>query len=123
MDQTSATPSPPEITLWGFLADRARRASDTRLVIDAIGGVCASVFVIAWRPKGWLLFVSAAVCFLAYGAWGIVDREVRDPQPERGPRRVVALIAARGSAAALGAAAFVTMLLSFLAIALGTIIS
>jgi hypothetical protein len=122
MDETSTTPSPPDITLWGFLPDRARRASDTRLMLDAVGGVFASVLVLVLRPKGWILFVSAAVCFLAYGAWGIVDRELHDALPDAGPR-VAALTTARGSAAALGAAAFVTMLLSFLAIALGTIIS
>jgi len=108
--------------LLEFLAMRARRASDGRLASESGIGFVVALAALAWRPKGWLLFVSTGVCALTFGLWGIADRELRE--------RVAAptgatstLRFARDSVGVLGGVAAIAAALSFLALALGTIIS
>jgi hypothetical protein len=103
-----------------FLVARARRSSDARLALDVAAGFIVALAAVLWRGPVWILVASAAGCFLAYGAWGIVDRELleRGSSDSRGVR---ALRAARVSAAIVGALAAVMVLISGLAVAIGPV--
>ena len=118
----------PDATLPEFLASRARRASDARLAGYACGGVVALIIVLLWRGPAWHVLASIATCVLAFGAWGIADRELGEraaagPSEARPLSVLNALRAARVIAAFLGALAFATLLVSAMAIALGRMIS
>ncbi len=108
--------------LTDFLADRAHRASDTRLALDVALGVIGAVVAIVRRPWAWPVLLGAALCFLAFGAWAIADRELAERRAEQGAvTRTVRIV--RVAAAASGALGGAEMLLALLGIALGTIIS
>ena len=117
---------PPDARLPELLVARARGASDGRLALDLAGGLVAAGAALAWRPSGWLVLLSAALCFAAFGAWGIADREARE-RPGAGGRSPISPVSllrgARALAALVGAAAVVTLLFATLALALGTWIS
>ena len=119
----------PDARLPELLAARARGASDGRLALDLAGGLVAAGVALAWRPSGWLVLLSAALCFAAFGAWGIADREARERPDARGHSllSLVSLVSllrgVRALAALVGAAAMVTLLFATLALALGTWIS
>ena len=113
---------PTEQGLTEFLSDRAHRASDTRLALDVAIGVVGAVVAIVRRPWAWPVLLGAALCFLAFGAWAIADRELADRQLEHGPAART-LRAVRAVSAMVGALAGAEMLLAILGIALGTIIS
>jgi len=113
----------PDARLPELLAARARGASDGRLALDLAGGLVAAAVALAWRPSGWLVLLSAALCFAAFGAWGIADREARE-RPRASGRSLISLISllrgVRALAAVVGAMAVVTLLFATLALALGT---
>jgi len=119
------SPSRPEPNLAEFLTRRARSTSDGRLAIDVAAGLVVAIAAVIWRPEGWHLVASAAVCFLAFGAWGITDRELREREIASamsfGSYRLLRF--GRVLAAGLGALAAATLLLGLLGIALGTWIS
>ena len=120
---TGGHPAPRDdasLTLPEFLARRARGASDRRLVIDAGAGIVAAVAAAIFRPAVWLLVASAGLCFAAFGAWGILDRELADVAPGR---RATTLRVARGLAVLAGVAAALGVLLAVFGYALGTWIS
>ena len=114
---------PRNATLVEILHDRAMHASSRRLGIDMIGGAIVAA-AMAWaRPRGWLALVAAALCFLAYGVWAIAERRL---QPVEWPGRIAHASAWRTLHAAgtvIGLAAIGLMMLAFLGLALGTIIS
>ena len=68
----------PDATLVEVLVERARGASDLRLVLDAVLGIVAAVAFAWWGPAGWPVLVSIALGFAAFGAWGIADRELNE---------------------------------------------
>ena len=115
---TDAEPSLP-----AFLAARARKASDIRLVLDVAGGVVVLVSALIWKPAGWLLLASAGGCFAAFGAWGIIDRELGERSAAGATAMLSALRIGRVLAATLGVLAAATLVLVFLALALGRMIS
>lgn len=89
-------------SLPDMLVNRARQASDRRLVLNAaIGLVVAAAFVVL-RPPLWVPLTSLALCFGAFGVWGILDREASDAAAS--PRRTRIVTVARGSVAVLGTA-------------------
>lgn len=105
-----------EQSLPEFLAQRARAASDSRLVLDASLGVAVAALAVLFRPRGWLVLLGAGLCFAAYGAWGIADRELRDhPAPW--------LRALRSTSVVVGGLAALLVILTVLGGALGTWIS
>lgn len=108
--------------LLEFLALRARAASDARLALESGLGLLVAVGALVWHPTGWTLLSSAGACAVGFGLWGITDRELRE-RAAVANRVVPTLRVARAGAAVLGAAAAVAATLSFLALALGTIIS
>ena len=92
-------------SLLQLLVQRARNASDKRLVIDAAVGLVVAASVAALRPPLWIPIASLAFCLGAFGVWGILDREAVDA-PQNG-KRVHLLRGARAVAAALGGMAAV----------------
>lgn len=113
----------PDASLSEFLAHRARSASVRRLSIDLAVGITGASAALWWRPAAWLVLTSLAMCFLAYGAWGLVDR-ARSRLAIRDNRFLNASVDALCAAmAAVGVVAAAGLLLSVWAIALGTWIS
>ena len=114
---------PRNATLSEVLHARAMHASKGRLGMDMVGGAIVAV-AIAWaRPKGWLALLAAAICFLAYGAWATAEQRL---QPVEWPARIEyesAWRALHAACAFVGIAAFCLLLLAFLGLALGKIIS
>jgi hypothetical protein len=118
-----------DATLPELLASRARSSSDLRLSLDVAVGLAAGIVAVWWHPTGWVAALSAALCFAAFGGWGLADRALRVrhetiallPAEHRVPDG--ALVAARVAAAGVGAAAAVTLVFSLLAASLGTWIS
>ena len=113
----------PDASLPEFLLHRARSASIRRLAVDALAGGAAFAATVWWRPTAWLVLASAALCFLSFGAWGMLDRArshptVRDKAWLAGFfEATCALSALSGMIAAAG------VLLGVWALALGTWIS
>ena len=113
----------PDASLSEFLAHRARSASLRRLSLDLAVGIVGASAALWWRPAAWLVLASVAVCFFAYGAWGLADR-ARSRVAVRNNRvanaSLDALCAAIGAVGVLAAGG---LLLGVWAIALGTWIS
>ena len=92
-------------SLPDMLAQRARQASDRRLVLDAAGGLIAAASVAVLRPPLWIPMAALAFCLGAFGAWGILDREAVDAAQAGNRARMLAW--ARGLVGALGGASAV----------------
>ena len=104
----------PGESLPAFLARRARGASDVRLALDLGGGVLAAGAAALVRLPAWPALMCAAVCFAAYGGWGIADRELSERAGNADAGMDRALRAARAAAAAVGAGAGGALVLSLL---------
>jgi hypothetical protein len=76
-------------SLADVLTQRARQASDARLVVDAAVGFVVAAAVAAFRPPFWLPIAALAFALGAFGAWGILDRESTDPSSVTSRRRVI----------------------------------
>jgi hypothetical protein len=121
--QTSIETAPArEETLGEFLATRARRASDTYLAGHAITAVLAAVAIASWRGPLWDIRLSIALCFLAFGIWGVADRDLAHREAASRSTRWT-LRATRLVAAVCGFAAGAYLMMSLLGRALGRIIS
>lgn len=59
-----------------LLSLRARTASRRRLALDLAGGIGVAVLVALWRPAAWPALFAAALCFAAFGAWAVADRQL-----------------------------------------------
>ena len=124
-----------------LLAARARAASDGRLVIDVIVGAALVGAALVWRPLAWVVIGSAGCCVLAFGAWGISDREIREQtgdrsllteptpgpggqvSPVRAPLRIRVLTICRAVAVVGGAVSGLLLILALCAMALGSWVS
>ena len=104
-----------------MLVQRARQASDRRLVLDAAGGLIAAAGFAALRPPLWIPLTALACCLCAFGTWGILDREALDSL-EAG-HRVRMLPWLRGAVAIIGGAAAVLFGVTLFFALLGPIIS
>jgi hypothetical protein len=102
-----------------LLANRARLASDRKLVVDASSGLVAAVSIAILRPPLWIPLFGLACSLAAFGLWGILDREVGEVNPSS--RR--ALVIARGLVAAAGAFAAILFGVSLFFAMLGPMIS
>jgi hypothetical protein len=113
----------PDASLVEFLVQRARSASIRRLAANAVTGAVGLAAALWWRPTGWLIFASAALCFLSYGAWGVLDR-VRSHSAVTAKMSLAGLVDATCVLCALlGALAAAGVLLGVWALGLGTWIS
>lgn len=110
----------PEVTLFDFLARRARTSTDARLIVDAVVGFVVAIAALLSRGPAWYLFASAGICFLSFGAWGIADRELTD-RPAGTITRGLGI--ARLLSAVVGFIAVTFLVLGALGVALGRIIS
>ena len=111
----------PEISLADFLARRARAASDAHLIVDAVVGLVVAVAALLAQGPVWYLFASAGICFLSFGVWGIVDREIGERAPISPIIRALAV--ARFATAIIGFIAFATLMVRALGVAIGRVIS
>jgi hypothetical protein len=111
-----------EETLGEFLASRARSASEVRLVGDAAFSIFAAVAVGVWRGPLWDVRIAIALCFLAFGIWGVADRDL-SRRPDATRRELVVPRVTRVAAALLGFGAAAYLMLSLLGRAIGKVIS
>jgi hypothetical protein len=113
----------PDASLIEFLAHRARSASVRRLSIDVLAGAAAFAAALRWESAAQLVITTMALCLMAYGAWGLLDR-ARSHLSIRGWARTVGLFEALSAlVASLGILAAAGFLFAVWAIALGTWIS
>lgn len=123
MDSSSQpTVDTPE-TLAAVLGARARRTPGDRLAIDIAGGLLVAAAAIWARPPGWFPLVAASVCLASYGCWAFSERRAWIDAAQPPAALSAAWRAARQASAALGLAAFVTLLFALLGVALGPMIS
>lgn len=113
----------PDASLPEFLVHRAKSASGRRLAIDVFIGIVGCAAALWWRPTGWLVFASASLCFLSYGAWGTLDRARSRAATTGGASLRRILDVACAICGAVGVLAAAGILLGVWAIALGTWIS
>ncbi len=109
-----------ETSLTEALTRRARAASSRRLAIDVVAGVLLADSVLFWRPRAWILFVSAALPFVAFGLWGFADRGLHEVSAT--PRRTFTsgLLLLRYAALTLGALSALVLLFGGVGMAMGT---
>lgn len=112
--------SDSDVSLPQFLSARARHASDARLALDVACGFVVAIVAVLWRGPAWHIIASAAVCFLAYGAWGITDREMNE-RSATSADKLAALRVARMVAVTVGCIAGVALILGGLFFMLGKI--
>lgn len=98
-----------------FVAARARGASDRRLVADAVGGILVAVAMVVWRPSWGLPVLCGALCFAAFGCWGILDRELQEGEARR--RELFRVL--KGLAVVVGTLAAALLVLVVTAVAIG----
>ncbi|HYC52383.1 MAG TPA: hypothetical protein VEB19_14825 [Gemmatimonadaceae bacterium] len=111
----------PDASLPEFLAARARHTSDGALAACAGVGVFTVVAGAIWALPGWYALIAFGTCLLAFGAWGIADRELAEREPRGALPR--ALRGARALATVAGFAAGLFLMMVILGKALGRIIS
>lgn len=111
-----------DATILAVLAERARAASDTRLLADAALGLLAAIALAWWRGPAWYFLFAMATCFCSFGVWGICDRELREPRDATRAQRTL-LTSLRIAAGVAGVLSAVFLIMVVLARALGTIIS
>ena len=110
-----------EETLGEFLASRARSASEIRLVGDAAFSIFAAVAVGVWRGPMWDVRIAIALCFLAFGIWGVADRDLAG-RPDAPRREAFVPRVARVAAAILGFGPAAYLMMSLLRRAIGPVI-
>lgn len=110
-------PSPDDRSLAALVAAHARRTSDGVLASLTAGGLAGSLAIAILAPSWWRVLPVLALA-MAFGAWGIADRE-RLGSPGR--QRFFALV--RGIALLVGAIAGILIAIAIMAPALGTWIS
>ncbi len=118
MSEESARDSLPQ-----FLAQRARNASDGRLALDAAGGLIAVAATVVVEPPFNILLAAVGTCFVAFGLWGITDRELGERRASIGTIGAALLVTARATAAFIGVIGGFALIFGSLAITLGTWIS
>jgi hypothetical protein len=99
----------PDANIAEFLVARARS-------LLALG-------LATWRPTGWITLAAASLCLVAFGFWGIADRELRERAQD--PPSIVSRVlrAVRAMVTLIGGLAAVTALFSSLGVVLGMWIS
>ena len=118
MTDTSARDSLP-----GFLAQRASNAPDGRLALDAAAGLVALAAAVVIASPVNVILAAVGICFLAFGLWGITDRELSERRGTIGRLGGALLVATRAVAAAIGVIGGLGLIFGGLAVALGTWIS
>jgi len=105
------------------LIQRARTRSDARLSADLIGGTFVATAAAVWRPAGWFVIASAALCFAAFGAWGFADRLLNDGGQPTSSSFFSFLLVFRTIAVAVGVVSALLLLFGAADLVMGTWIS
>jgi hypothetical protein len=113
----------PDASLPEFLAHRAKAASMRRLSTDLVVGLAAFSAALYWRPSAWLVAASLALCFVAYGGWGVADRARSAAASRNNPELHATMEALCFLLGAVGVVSVAALLYSVWAVALGTWIS
>jgi len=113
----------PDASLPELLAARARGASDGSLVLNAACGLLLIGAMALLRPSVWPLVGSIGLCLIAFGFWGITDRELGERANEPRSPVVSVLEIGRTTCVVLGALGALVLVFSTLRFALGTWIS
>jgi len=112
-----------EASLFDLLATRARSESDGRLVVDVVCGMVIVIATAVMRFALWPIAIGVGVALMAYGLWGISDRELQDRTSDPRSRAAIALTAARVVCVAVGCIAALVVAFGGLRFLLGTWIS
>src|SRR5688500_14009156 len=113
----------PDAGLPEFLAARARHSSDARLALDASLGFIVAAVAVSWQFAGWHVVLCVAACFFAFGTWRIADRELGERRLSASRAVVMFLRSVQAISVIIGGLAVATLLLTFMAVVLGRIIS
>lgn len=106
-----------------FVARRAHAASDLALATWAALGGAALIASAVLRPRGWLFVASLAALALAFGGWGIADRELADARVAASRPARLAFRAVRALAVLLAFAAVIALVFAVPMLGIGTVIS
>ncbi len=101
------------------LAGKARRTSDTKLVVSEAIGFFAAVAVVALAPRRWELALPA-VSIGAFGLWGITDHMIGANRERLTTVVRLPLLAFRFAVAAVGIAAAIAFGFALLGFLMGT---
>ncbi len=96
----------------------ARGAPDGRLILFVAAGTLVAAASAYWHTWGWQATLSAALCVLAFGAWGLAERELRERGAALGTISLV-LRVGRATAEVLGWLALSGLVFSVLSVGLG----
>jgi len=113
----------PSESITDALIQRARTRSNPRLSADLIGGTFVATAAAVWRPTGWLVIASAALCFAAFGAWGFADRLLNDAGEHTSGHLFYFLLVFRTIVVTIGVVSALLFLFGVAGIAMGTWIS
>ncbi|MFN2601879.1 MAG: hypothetical protein ABR582_03865 [Gemmatimonadaceae bacterium] len=105
------------------LSRRARTRSEPRLSADLVGGALIATTALVWRPAGWFVITTAALCLAAFGAWGFADRLLGDRRQGYGRAVLSFLLVFRTIAVAVGVVASALLVFGFADLVMGTWIS
>ena len=103
--------------LPALLAAAARSAPVGTMLAEIAVGVLGIAAVLWWRPPATPAALSGAILLLAFGSWGITDRELEDEVTGDFSRGM--LIGARAVAAVAGWGALLVLAFSVAGIAIG----
>ncbi len=106
-----------------FIARQARAASDIALAGWVGAGAIALLAATILRPRAWVLIGSFAALALAFGGWGIAERELDDPGMSSHPVARTAFRAVRVLAVLLALLAAVAIVFAVPMLGIGTVIS
>ncbi len=109
----------PNESLRSVLAERARAASDTRLILDVAAGLLVILAIAIWHPRIWVAPLCMGATLAAYGAWGLADREIAERAAAADGRFARSLRILRGFAVVAGVLAAVVACFAILKIGLG----
>ena len=121
--RSPATAPKGDADLPGFLAARARSASDLRLMLDAVIGLAAVLVAAIWPIPLGILVMSAGGCFLSFGVWGIADRELIERGTAATTRQARLLRVAKSLATIVGTVSAAVLMIRTMAILIGLVIS
>ena len=110
-------------SLGDALVQCARRASMPRLILDVTGGVFILAVAVAWRPSGWAVLASAALCFATFGVSALADRLLDTSGAATNSGVAASLLILRTTAIAAGTVAALLVLFGAVGMAMGTWIS
>lgn len=118
----------PNVGLFEMWREQALRATDAQLAL--LAGLIVPVTIAAgavgmWKPRlfAWWPSVLVPLFLAAFGLWGLADRELRYPRPNRARAATVTWSALRGAATVLAWVCVAAATMLFLRLAIGTWIS